>query len=133
MLIYCSDIMATLRTCKDGGWMNYTYNGNDIIFTCQMCGDTLIGDDNDRNRKSGGVLNSSDIQRRKLMKFAEVDPANPQIYKNCPKCKHNIAVFIEVSPSKKRYFKCKKCGNQEYPKVGDIVIGESLIVDETTL
>lgn len=107
--------MATLRTCKeDGGWMNYTYNENVIIFTCQMCGDTIIGDDTDRNRKTGGVLDASDIQRRKLMKYAEVDPANLRIYKDCPVCKHNIAVFIEAASTKKRYFKCIECGNQKY-------------------
>lgn len=106
--------MATLQTCECGGWMNYTYDGNDITFTCQMCGSTKFGDDHDRNRKSGGKINSSDIQRIKLMKFAEVDPANPLIEKECPKCKHDIAVFIEVSPTKKRYFKCIKCSNEVY-------------------
>lgn len=79
-----------------------------------MCGSTKRGTNADRNRQSGGSINVAGVLRKKLMKFAELDPANPLIYKECPKCKHNIAVFIEVSPGKKRFFKCRECGNHKY-------------------
>lgn len=105
--------MASLKTCKiDGSWMAHTYSGDNIIFTCQRCGESIKGDDTDRNRKLGGQIDTTDIQLRRLMKYAHLDPANPTIHKDCQQCgKKTLCVYVEMQ-QKKRYFKCKTCQHE---------------------
>ena len=106
--------MATLRTCECGGWMGHLYGSNQITYICVKCGTSIKGDDSDRNRTIGGQVDVKKIRHLMLMKFAEVDPANPKIKVDCPKCKHHLAVYVEEEQTKKIWTKCCKCGNEDY-------------------
>jgi DNA-directed RNA polymerase subunit M/transcription elongation factor TFIIS len=103
--------MATIRTCKCGGYMNFEYQGSNIVFTCQMCGDRVNGTDSDRNRRTGAYVNKQGIQLRKLLKFATVDPANPRNRKKCPSkgCDAVIVTYVETQGTKKKSYKCPDC------------------------
>jgi len=50
----------------------------------------------------------------KLLDKAAQDPANPKVYKTCPKCKFNVAKMIRIGDDMKIILTCynKSCGYQ---------------------
>ena len=103
--------MASIKICQCGGWMRSKYNETDIVFECMTCGAHEIGDDTDRNRRTGDYVDSAGIQLRKLLKHATVDPVNPRNFKKCPKkgCPAKLVVYVETQKTKKKIYKCPAC------------------------
>jgi hypothetical protein len=91
--------------------MDFAYGGSDIIFTCQACGDQMKGTDDDRNRRTGTYIDKRNIQLRKLLKFATIDPVNPRNRKKCPSkgCSCDLVVYVETQGTKKKSYKCPEC------------------------
>jgi DNA-directed RNA polymerase subunit M/transcription elongation factor TFIIS len=79
-----------------------------LLFICQSCQSRYAAKDDDSLRYEEVKGSDIAIFSKILEKIAD-DPVNPKIYRDCKKCKHNIAKYVRLGDEQKMVYSCVKC------------------------
>ena len=81
---------------------------DNLVFICQSCQSRYEAKDDDSLRYED--VKGSDIAIfSKILEKIPDDPVNPKIYRECKKCKHNVAKYVRLGEENKLVFGCVKC------------------------
>lgn len=79
-----------------------------LIFICASCQSRYEAKDDDSLRYEEVKGSDIAIFKKILEKIAD-DPANPKVYRECNKCKHNIAKYVRLGEDMKLVYSCLNC------------------------
>jgi DNA-directed RNA polymerase, subunit M/Transcription elongation factor TFIIS len=79
-----------------------------LIFICASCQSRYEAQDDDSLRYEEVKGSDIAIFQKILEKIAD-DPANPKVFRDCKKCKHNIAKYVRLGEEMKLVYSCVKC------------------------
>lgn len=88
----------SLQFCECGSLLEKKTTNDKLKFVCTRCSKTRDTSAVDTLMASSQKTNKGDISNyRVLIQNARHDPTNPRIYRECPRCRHNYLVLIEIS------------------------------------
>ena len=83
-------------------------NNNVLHFRCNTCHLSYKSTDDDTLRYEE-TNDKNLVIFNKILDKATKDPVNIKVYKNCPKCKHNIATNVRIGKDLSLINICQKC------------------------
>jgi DNA-directed RNA polymerase subunit M/transcription elongation factor TFIIS len=79
-----------------------------LVFICASCQNRYEAQDDDSLRYEEVKGSDIAIFSKILGKIAD-DPVNPKIYRDCKKCKHNLAKYVRLGEEQKMVYSCINC------------------------